>query len=586
MEQKLCIYVCSAYYPEVSDIFNSGNYPDVVIKTYAFNCLCPIKNKKDFNISIEESKKSFSKIIVIAGSCSHGGRSDLANQKELVIHELNYCMELLLNRELIEHYIEKKYYLVSNGWLSDYRQHIVKWGFDEDTAKKFFKESTDKILLLETGIRSEYRQQIDALSKYMGLPYEIIPVGLSHCRLLIEDLVCQWRKEHDINQMSVRIADISKKNADYALIFDQMLHMVDLTEETKIVQQIFVLIDILFAPRNISFSSLENGDNEDTIIFHPDIKVNSENNDGSFTINVLHRGNKIGIFRISEVNFTEHIEKYKPLEEVISRMSGLIITNARKYKIILDNEEQLRRNKIELTTANETKDKFFSIIAHDLRGPIGAFTSLSQLLAEENETMNPDEIKSISGLLVESSNNLFSLLENLLEWSRMQRGIIEFKPESLPLLSNIIEGIGLIFDPARKKSIEINYSIPADLTVYADKHMFDTVIRNLVSNAIKFTPRGGKISVSATATDDNSVEIRIKDTGIGMPPGMIEKLFKTGEKNNRPGTDGEPSTGLGLLLCKEFIGKNNGKLWAESEEGKGSSFCFTLPSVSWQFPLY
>jgi signal transduction histidine kinase len=580
MEQKICIYVCSAYYPEVSGIVDSGNYPDVVLKTYAFNCLCPIKNKIDFNISIEESKKSFSKIIVIAGSCSHGGRSDLANQKKLVIHELNYCMELLLNRELIEHYIGRKYYLVSNGWLSDYMQHIVKWGFDEDSVKKFFKESTDKILLLETGIRSEYRQQIEALSKYMGLPYEIIPVGLSHCRLLIETLVCQWRKEHDKNQIAIQIADISKKNADYALIYDQMLHMVDLTDEIKIIQQIFVLLDILFAPRNISFTSRKNGNNEDTILFHPDIQVNSENNDSSFTIDVLHRGNIIGSFRISDVNFAEHIEKYKPLEEVISRMSGLIITNARKYKIIQDNEDQLKKNKIELTAVNETKDKFFSIIAHDLRGPIGAFTSLSQLLAEEYKTMNPDEIKEISGLLVESSNNLFSLLENLLVWSRMQRGMIEFKPESLPLLPNVIEGIGLISDPARKKSIEINYLIPADLMVYADKRMFDTVIRNLVSNAIKFTPGGGNISVSATAANDYSVEIRIKDSGIGMPPEMIEKLFKIGEKTSRPGTDGEPSTGLGLLLCKEFIEKNNGKIWAESEERKGSSFCFTLPSVS------
>jgi signal transduction histidine kinase len=234
----------------------------------------------------------------------------------------------------------------------------------------------------------------------------------------------------------------------------------------------------------------------------------------------------------------------------------------------------------ELQMLNASKDKFFAIIAHDLRGPMGAFMGFSQILAEEYRSMSPDEIKDIAGTMAESSNNLFRLLENLLEWSKMQRGLIDFNPEQFQLLPNVIESVGLITDPARKKSIEIVFNIPENIMVFADKHMFDTVIRNLVSNAIKFTPRGGKIDVSAAVSIESSVEIKIKDSGIGIPDELLGKLFKLNEKTSRSGTDGEPSTGLGLLLCKEFVEKHGGKLIVESQSGFGSIFKFVIPKHS------
>ena len=175
------------------------------------------------------------------------------------------------------------------------------------------------------------------------------------------------------------------------------------------------------------------------------------------------------------------------------------------------------------------------------------------------------------------ASNIYKLLENLLEWSRLQRGVMEFNPQKLKLSNIICKGVAYIAESARTKSIEINTIIPDEIEISADEHMFESVIRNLVSNAVKFTPDGGKIKVSASIIPENVIEIKITDTGIGMTLEFKDKLFKMNEKTNRPGTAGEPSSGLGLLLCKEFIEKHNGKIWVESEEGKGSTFSFTVP---------
>jgi signal transduction histidine kinase len=177
-----------------------------------------------------------------------------------------------------------------------------------------------------------------------------------------------------------------------------------------------------------------------------------------------------------------------------------------------------------------------------------------------------------------SALNLFSLLENLLEWSRMQRGLIQFSPTNIHLLTETENCIALLQEAASAKKIVITCMIPSDLTVFASGNMLQSVIRNLVSNAIKFTPIGGAVSVSAIPVKDNKIEVAVKDSGIGMDDEIISNLFKLGISTGRRGTEGEASTGLGLYLCKDFIEKQGGDLWAVSTVDVGSTFRFTLPA--------
>ncbi len=196
-------------------------------------------------------------------------------------------------------------------------------------------------------------------------------------------------------------------------------------------------------------------------------------------------------------------------------------------------------------------------------------------MAERSDDFSLAEFAENSKLLNESARNLYKLLENLLTWAQMQRDSITFIPKEFNVSDTIWENIEIINQRALQKGITIINEVPASERIYADEKMVDTIFRNLLSNAVKFTGRGGRIFIKSVLLD-NDIIITVEDTGIGIPENDIEKLFKIEEKVGTRGTEGESSTGLGLLLCKEFIERNGGKIWVESEIGKGTKFIFTL----------
>ena len=240
------------------------------------------------------------------------------------------------------------------------------------------------------------------------------------------------------------------------------------------------------------------------------------------------------------------------------------------------NEEALKENEAHLRELVATKDKFFSIIAHDLKSPFNSILGLSNLLVEQIQEKNLEGIEEYARIIQKSSTTVFNLLMNLLEWARSQTGRMEFSREYIELGSLINEVIELSNESAHQKSIKIIKELPRNLLVFADKAMINTILRNLISNAIKFTHPGGLIIVSAEKELDE-LKISISDNGIGIKKEAIGKLFRIDENNIRMGTQNEIGTGLGLILCKEFIEKHRGKIWVESEIGKGSKFYFTIP---------
>jgi PAS domain S-box-containing protein len=241
-------------------------------------------------------------------------------------------------------------------------------------------------------------------------------------------------------------------------------------------------------------------------------------------------------------------------------------------------EDEIKLKNEELQNLNTTKDKFFSIIAHDLRSPFNSFMGLTEIMAEDLPSLTMAQIQDLAISMKKSATNLFSLLENLLKWALIQEGLSPFTPEVVQLKPMVDECIAVLLETSKNKGINITHTIPENTVVFADSNMFQTIIRNLVSNALKFTPKGGKVHLSANYDGDNSVEISIHDTGIGMSQAMVDNLFRLDVQTSQKGTEGEPSTGLGLILCKEFVEKHRGKIWVESEVGNGSIFHFTLPN--------
>ena len=244
-------------------------------------------------------------------------------------------------------------------------------------------------------------------------------------------------------------------------------------------------------------------------------------------------------------------------------------------------EEKLIENDNFLQKLNADKDRFISILSHDLKSPFNSILGFSEILTEDIRKLNTDEIENIARNINKSARNTLYLLEDLLAWAMTQQGKIIFKPQKLSL-ADICKNILEILNPnAVAKNITINYYIADSIKVFADIDMIKTVLRNLISNALKFTNSGGTINVSSEENSEN-VTISISDNGVGIKAENITKLFNISEVITTKGTAEETGTGLGLLLCKEFVEKHGGKIWVESEVGKGSVFKFTLPIFTQQ----
>lgn len=239
-------------------------------------------------------------------------------------------------------------------------------------------------------------------------------------------------------------------------------------------------------------------------------------------------------------------------------------------------EESLKENEARLTELNADKDRFLSILAHDLKGPFNVVLGLSEVLLDQVRSNNLNGIERYAETIKDSSQQVMDLLTNLIEWSRSQTGRMAFSPEEFNATQLINEIIHLFSEFAAQKSITLKTEMPQQHNLFADKAMVSTVLRNFVSNALKFTPTGGSITIAVEIRQSETF-FQVIDSGVGISKTVVKKLFRIDENYTTPGTQNEQGTGLGLILCKEFVEKHKGKIGVDSEEGKGSTFWFSMP---------
>lgn len=305
-------------------------------------------------------------------------------------------------------------------------------------------------------------------------------------------------------------------------------------------------------------------DDREFVINNFQKRINNKPAENRYTIRIYKKDNSLRYFELSGAR-----TEWEGEPAVIIFVADISERKKAEAEIIQKNED--------LQKLNSEKDKFFSVIAHDLLSPLQTLLGFSSSMGEDLLNLPLEKIQKIAMNMRASANKLFYLLENLLEWSQIQRSGNKFKPVRLNLTKRIEEVIELIQDTAAKKMIVISVDIPEELSVIADSQMFESMMRNLVYNAIKFTPPQGRVTIAAVPLSDNLVEISITDTGIGMDQTIIDRLFILDSQINRKGTEGESSTGLGLIICKDFIERHGGKILVESKVDKGSTFRFTLP---------
>jgi two-component system, sensor histidine kinase and response regulator len=269
-----------------------------------------------------------------------------------------------------------------------------------------------------------------------------------------------------------------------------------------------------------------------------------------------------------EVGGIDYVTKPFKKEELLVRV--------RTHLKLKRTEHELRNTASELRELVSMKNRLFSIIGHDLRGPIGSFMMILDTVIDEDTDLSIDRIKDYLRKMKVAAKNSYQLLDNLLNWARSQQKLIKFQPVNSKIINLVEQNIQVLDGIAKNKGITLFHEVDPNFIVYIDENTISTAIRNLISNSLKFTEKEGRITVSGKTTE-GFVQISIQDTGIGMAEENLKKLFRQDQIFSTWGTEGEKGTGLGLLLCKDFVEGNGGKIWVESEIGKGSTFHFTVP---------
>ncbi len=304
------------------------------------------------------------------------------------------------------------------------------------------------------------------------------------------------------------------------------------------------------------------------------LKENSKTRDIPVIFMTARSGveDKVRGFEVGGVDFVTKPIQYK---EVLARVKTHI-TIRKLQKQLEEKNDCLEKQREEFSKLNASKDRFFSILSHDLRAPFTGLCDMTEMLIEHFDEYQPSEMKESLQKFKKTINTLYSLIGNLLTWSGIQNGKIYFIPQTIPLLVSFASLLQLFSPNAEQKQIHLKNSLEKPFSVYADVKMLDTVLRNLMSNALKFTHPEGSITISAVQ-EDRMLRISVADTGLGIDPKYHEKLFRIDAEYKRPGTAGERGTGLGLVLCKEFVEQQGGTIRIESTVGVGSVFSFTLP---------
>jgi len=286
--------------------------------------------------------------------------------------------------------------------------------------------------------------------------------------------------------------------------------------------------------------------------------------------------------KISRQEYQILLEAYQNLLAQSNKLTRVSDNSQRKLikvqeKLEATSHEIIHKNK-ELTELNATKDKFFSIISHDLRNPIASVLMMTDLLKNHLDKMKKEELLNKLEKINSAVDSLYNLFENLHRWSQSQSGKIDYNPQKTNLLLLTKNIYTLLKVQADNKNIAIDLDVDPDCFVNCDGNMVETVLRNLISNAIKFTQVDGRITIRSLESD-NGTTVSVSDNGVGIKSEHLDKLFSIDSKIQTKGTNREAGSGLGLVVCKEFIETHGGKIWAESTVGKGSEFMFTLPSA-------
>jgi|GEM_PF-2032030 len=570
--QKITIHVCENFASEIEEIFKKFTELDFTIKKFPSYCGRPILSEDNLDFKSEENDDLVH--LVLGGICL-SKITQQKNSKRIFINESN-CFYLLLNKELVDHYISDGAYLITPSWLTNWRRQIETWGFDQKTAGEFFAESCKYILLLDTGINPESENLLAEFGRFVKKEVKTIPIGLDYLRLKLLHILNENIISSDYLKLKANFNQKSRKVSDYAMAFDLAAQLVQNMNEKMVIDKILTTINILFAPDELHYLCFQQNQPKKLYLKNgleiSDNKIWNElsgikkkyqwlESGNGFIITIKSTNDVLGILRINNLAFPQYKEHYLNLGLFLSNVCGLAIENARSFQLIQEQQKQLLKNlnKIKdsekkLKISSERLKILNKIIRHDLSNDFIVIKSAINIF---KQTKNKKMLEEIEKRTTKSLNAIADY--------RRYETFIESNTDLIEIqISEVVNELIYEFS-------DVNIDIEGDCKVYADDGLY-SVFKNLFSNSI-LHGKATRISIKISDSTYTCI-IKFMDNGTGVPDKIKKKIFDEGFFYGKSG-----HTGIGLHIVKKTIESYGGSISVEDNEPSGVVFVIRLRKV-------
>jgi signal transduction histidine kinase len=575
MNERLCLIVCDAILREARAVLAASGFDDVGVVAYPAKCHLRSGAEGPPEALVRAAAQRHRQVVVLCGPglVARGCYADLAH---VSVHHGDSCHDRFAPQSLLAAHLQAGAQLVTPGWLATWRSRIEDWGFDQPTAREFFRESVSRLVLLDTGVSARAPEHLREFAGVVDLPWEILPVGLDHFTLVLARIVLESRVAHERRAAGRRLADL-------LLITDVTRSLADTRNEEAAVRQTFEVLSALCAPGALIYLSMADGrpvalhvsstspiDREAATQRLLALAVEHEwtSSERGFRLRFLHLGVPVGALEVDEVAFPEHREQYVDVARSVGSMCVLAIANARAFEAVERAKAELERANVDLAQRNADLDAFAHTVAHDLKTPLTAITGYAGIAAAETTDA---EVAGHVERIKRNGLRMAGIIDSLLLFASVRTADVRPVPVEMKAivdaaLSRLAFQIG-----SRGATVVVPEHWP---TVLGYGPWIEEVWANCIDNALKYGGETPRIELGASRPDHGMVTLWVKDDGPGIPAAARAQLFSAFTRASDREVAGH---GLGLSIVRRIVTKLGGHVAVESAEGRGSVFGFALP---------
>ena len=604
MADKLCIMVCNHLEEEACDFNGSAEFGDVVVAAYPSGCDDAPSDGKAFSEAVSSCNGKYNCVHVFVGFNSTALQGMSESLKNCCFHKQD-CSYLLAGKDMIDRYLKEGAHLLVPGQVKHWRRYIEASGFDQKTAQEFFRESTSRLLLLDTGVDAKSSDYLKEFADFIKLPFEIAPVGMNYFRLFLTKHILEWRT----NTLRQEAAALAKKNADYATSLDLISAITQRTSESDVISFTFDLFSMVFAPQRIFYLPVNDGapgslvsktdgvfdvkETTDRLLGLQENYAWTKSNNG-FTIRIKCPNEVVGVVEAADFVHPEYQNEYLNLALLFAEICGLMVTNARRYELLKELNKTLeQRVSSRVKELEEVKEQLYHAqkmesvgrlagnVAHDFNNKLMTIMGYANLIGMQLKEGDP--AMALVSKQLEAIDKARAITQSLLAFSRKQP--VKFAPVSL---NKIIEDLRAFLPGVARETVVCRLAVNAgDSLVMADTGRLEQVLMNITKNAVDAMPNGGQLTISVGVVDMDYAAakgfglekagphcaIAISDTGTGMGKETLERIFEPFFTTKEKGK----GTGLGLPIAYGIVKQHNGHIAVFSEINKGTTFTIYLP---------